>query len=81
ELTEPKSADMVTEWRRLRGSIHNRLVNDYGHCAICAGDIVEYVLAVLKGNDGVKQTKAGLEWQWDLNPSNGTAAQYQSPDQ
>ncbi|MCI0795900.1 MAG: hypothetical protein J4N99_03720 [Chloroflexi bacterium] len=80
ELTEPKSADMVTEWRRLRGSIHNRLVNDYGHCAICAGDIVEYVLAVLKGNDGVKQTKAGLEWQWDLNPSNGTVAQYQSLD-
>ncbi|MCH8826729.1 MAG: hypothetical protein IIB16_07215 [Chloroflexi bacterium] len=78
ELTEPKSADKVTEWRRIRGSIHNRLVNDYKHCAICAGDIAEFALFLLDGNEAVKAVKGDLEWRWDLNPSNGTAAQYQS---
>jgi serine protein kinase len=78
ELTEPKSADKFTKWRRIRGSIHNRLVNDYKHCAICAGDIAEFALFLLNGSVAVKAVKGDLEWCWDLNPSNGTAAQYRS---
>lgn len=78
DLTEPKSPDKVTEWRRIRGSIHNSLVNEYNHCAICAGDIVEYTLFLLNGNNPIRVTKGDLEWAWDLNPSNGTAALYQS---
>ena len=81
ELIEPKSVDKVTEWRRLRSSIHNRLLNNYHHCAICAGDIVEYALFLLNGNEGVRPSKGDLEWHWDLNPTNGTIAEYQSLDQ
>ncbi|MDA1228241.1 MAG: hypothetical protein BZY79_03905 [SAR202 cluster bacterium Casp-Chloro-G4] len=80
-LIEPKATDKVTEWRRLRGAMHNRLVNDYDHCAICAGDIVEYALFILNGNQTLRPAKGELEWRWDLNPTNGTAANYQSLDQ
>ena len=52
------------EWRRRRASIHRRLVRTYGYCEVCANDLVEYVVFLLKGNAAFRVTHNDIEWRW-----------------
>ncbi len=71
ELEEPRSSGRLAEWRRKRASIHRRLVRTYGYCEVCANDLVEYVLFLLKGNDAFRVVNNDIEWRWPLNPETG----------
>ena len=58
------------EWDRQRKAIKDRLEKDYGYCQVCAEDVVDYGLHVLKKGSVVKPQKTeGIDWQWDLKPS------------
>ena len=71
ELDETKSSGRIAEWRRRRASIHRRLVRTYGYCDVCANDLVEYVLFLLKGNDAFRVAHNDIEWHWNLNLETG----------
>ena len=71
ELEEPKASSRLAEWRRRRASIHRRLVRSYGYCEVCANDLVEYVVFLLKGNDAFRVVHNDIEWRWPLNPETG----------
>ena len=75
ELEEPRSSGRLAEWRRRRASIHRRLVRNYGYCDVCANDLVEYVVFLLKGNDAFRVVHNDIEWRWPLNPETGPQAQ------
>ena len=68
-LTMPRFAKQRVEWRRRRDDVARRLTNEYGFCAICAEDAIEYVTHILKSRSVIKTPKnEGVEWQWELNP-------------
>ena len=68
-LTKPRFARQRAEWRRERSAIYSRLIDSYGYCEMCAEDLIEYVVNVLKGRAVVKTPKnEALEWQWPLDP-------------
>ena len=68
-LTKPRFARQRVEWRRERTAVYNRLVGAYGYCDICADDLIEYVVHVLKGTAVLKTPKnEDIEWQWNLAP-------------
>jgi serine protein kinase len=74
ELSEPNASNKMADWRRKRGSVHNRLIQSYGYCDQCAADTVNYVIHLLRGRGDwreVFRTVRGedIEWMWDLNPS------------
>ena len=71
ELEEPRASSRLAEWRRRRASIHRRLVRTYGYCEVCANDLVEYVVFLLKGNAAFRVTHNDIEWRWPLNPESG----------
>ena len=75
ELEEPKASSRLAEWRRRRASIHRRLVRSYGYCEVCANDLVEYVVFLLKGNDAFRVVHNDIEWRWPLNPETGPQTQ------
>ena len=75
ELEEPRSSGRLAEWRRRRASIHRRLVRSYGYCKVCANDLVEYVVFLLKGNDTFRVVNNDIEWRWPLNPETGPQTQ------
>ena len=49
-------------------AIHSRLMQSYGYCNLCANDVVEYVIFLLKGNLPSRISKNSIEWNWPLNP-------------
>ena len=69
ELEQPRSSGRLAEWRRRRGAIRNRLIENYGYCPVCANDIVEYVLFLLSGGDAFRVTRGEIEWRWTLTPA------------
>ena len=69
ELEQPRSSGRQAEWRRRRGAIRNRLIENYGYCDVCANDIVEYVLFLLSGGDAFRVTRGEIEWRWTLTPA------------
>ena len=69
ELDQPRSAGRIAEWRRNRESIHLRLVGRYDYCNVCAIDVVEYVLNLLKAGDAFRVIRNDIEWRWELNPT------------
>ncbi len=71
ELEEPRSSGRQAEWRRRRGAIRKRLLDNYGYCLVCADDLVEYVLFLLKGGDAFRSGRDEIEWRWTLNPVQG----------
>ena len=80
ELEEPRASGRLAEWRRKRASIHRRLVRNYGYCEVCANDLVEYVVFLLKGNDAFKVVHNDIEWRWDLNPETGPPQRSAAPE-
>ena len=70
-LTKPRMGKTKrVEWDRQRKAIKDRLEKDYGYCQVCAEDVVDYGLHVLKKGSVVKPQKTeGIDWQWDLKPS------------
>ena len=72
-LTRPRFARQRVEWRRERNAIFGRLVDSYGYCPICAKDVMEFVLHVLRARPVVKSLKnEGISWEWELQPSEPT---------
>ena len=71
ELDRPRSPGRIAEWRRRRGAILNRLTRSHGYCQICAADLVDYVVFLLKGNEPYRMTRNEIEWRWTLNPQAG----------
>ncbi len=69
ELDQPRSAGRIADWRRRRESIHRRLVGRYGYCNVCATDVVEYALFLLKGNDAFRVVRNDIEWRWEFAPT------------
>ncbi|MGH2543966.1 MAG: hypothetical protein ACRDIB_14285, partial [Ardenticatenaceae bacterium] len=72
DLSAPKSASIVADWRKRRGAAHHRLVSYYHYCPQCAEDIVEYVLRLLRGKrdwqGALKVRGSDIEWLWELDP-------------
>ena len=67
--TKPRFARQRAEWRRERSAIYTRLIESHGYCEVCADDLIEYVVNVLKGRPVVRTPRnEGLEWQWALDP-------------
>jgi serine protein kinase len=81
ELAQPRSSERAVEWRRKRGAIRGRLINDYSYCPQCAEDTVEYVVHLLHGNDALKTSKSEIEWRWELNPVHYGRSQPQAGEQ
>ena len=81
ELDEPRASSRMAEWRRRRASIHRRLVRSYGYCDICAQDIVEYVVFLLRGNAAFRVDHNDIVWRWPLNPETSPALRSDSPTQ
>ena len=68
-LTKPRFAKQRVKWRRRRDEVVRRLTEEYGFCAICADDTIEYVTHILKSRSVIRTPKnEGVEWQWELNP-------------
>ncbi len=68
-LSEPRQERDKVEWARKRRAIFNRLVSSYGYCDRCAGDIIEYVLHVLRRHTVMQPLRnEGIEWHWERNP-------------
>ena len=68
-LSEPRQERDKVEWARKRRAIFNRLMGSYGYCDRCAGDIIEYVLHVLRRRTVLQPLRnEGIEWQWERNP-------------
>ena len=68
QLEQARSPGRLAEWQRKRAATRNRLINTYGYCRICAEDLVEYVIFLLRGNTPSRITKNSIEWNWNLNP-------------
>ncbi len=68
-LVRPRFARHRVEWRRLRNTVHNRLINNYGYCEACADDLISFAVGVVK-NDTILRTpkNEGIEWLCELDP-------------
>ena len=72
-LTRPRFARQRAEWSQRRISIVKRLIDKYGYCAVCAVDLLKYVTELLQKKTMFRTPKnEGVEWQWDLYPTNAT---------
>ncbi len=70
DLSEPRFTKKKVEWAGRREAIVNRLIKQYGYCEHCAGDVIDYVVHVLKSKPVVKTPKSeGVEWNWALEPA------------
>lgn len=69
EIEPPKATTKIADWRRKRGAMHNRLIQNYGYCPQCAEDTVEYAIHLLKGSSPFRIVRDDIEWTWDLNPT------------
>ena len=70
-LTRPRFARQRAEWSQRRISIVKRLIDNYGYCAVCAEDLLKYVTELLQKKTMFRTPKnEGVEWQWDLYPTN-----------
>ena len=50
-----------------KAAIRQRLVQEYGYCDACAGDLLEYVGFILGGNQALRVTRAHpVRWHWDV---------------
>ncbi len=68
QLEQARSPGRLAEWQRKRTAVHSRLMHSYGYCNICANDVVEYIIFLLKGNVPSRISKNSIEWNWPLNP-------------
>ena len=59
----PEGSDGRDDWARQRGAVHDRLVNTYGFCDVCAVDLVEMLLATERP---VRVKKGELLWEWEV---------------
>ena len=69
-LTEPRFARQKVEWTQRRAAIATRLTETYGYCGVCAEDAINYVTHILKNRPVLRTPKSeGIEWQWELHPT------------
>ena len=69
DLSRPRFARQRAEWASRRAAIVNRLMSDHGYCDLCAEDLIEYALHVIKSRAVLKTPRSeGVEWQWPLHP-------------
>ena len=68
-IWQGRSPGRLAEWQRKRAATRNRLINTYGYCRICAEDLIEYVIFLLRGNSPARIAKNSIEWNWPLNPA------------
>ena len=68
-LSRPRFARNRIEWRRLRNTVCNRLINTYGYCEACADDLISFAVHFVKNETILRTPKnEGIEWQWELDP-------------
>ena len=63
----------LAQWSQRRISMIKRLTEEYGYCAVCAEDLLEYVTQLLQKKTMIKTPKnESVEWQWELYPMSET---------
>ena len=63
----------LAQWSQRRITIVKRLIEEYGYCAVCAEDLLEYVTQLLQKKTMIKILKnESVEWQWELYPTSET---------
>ena len=63
----------LAQWSQRRITIVKRLIEEYGYCAVCAEDLLEYVTQLLQKKTMIKIPKnESVEWQWELYPTSET---------